>query len=1037
MQIRYSRKIILSLILLLFSFLFAGIHLSVAAKHHTPKILILHSYHRSLSWVESIEKGITREFKKNKAKAEFRFEYMDTKRIDRPDYLLSLFDMYKIKFKDIKFDLVICSDNNALNFLLLHHDVLFSGIPVVFCGINNFSDDMLSGRHLFTGVVEDVDFKSTIDVALKLSPNTRKIILYGDDSPTYHANKALMDKFIFQYKNRVKFQFKNNFNLEQILQDTRKLKPGTLIMLISTVRTKNGDLVSYVESSEMIESVSHVPIYGVWDFFLGHGIVGGKLTSGSAQGEAAADIALQILNGKQPADIPVVKTSPNRYMFDNNQLKKFHFDSSMLPENSIIINKPPSFYLKNIKLIVSTIGILLGLIFVIFILVFNIRGRKQLEKKLIESKKKYKSIFDNAVEGIFQSTPAGILIAVNPAFARIHGYSSPEDIISSINDMEKQLFVNPGDRHRYVKLLQDKGVVEHFEFKACRKDNSHIWVSVCARAVYDKNGNVICFEGNVTDITKRKQSEKQIARLATVVEQSGEEVVITDLKGNIEYVNPEFEKVTGYNFKEVKNKNPRILKSGEQDTGFYKNLWDTITSGKTWNGIFSNKKKDGTIFYERAIIFPVKDEKNNITGFAAAKQDITHEKILERQLQQSQKMESIGTLAGGIAHDFNNILFPIMGYTEMLIKDLPMDSPMQKSLDRIYAGALRAKNLVQQILTFSRQETCELKPVKIQNAVIEALKLIRASIPATINITQDIRTDCGMVRADPTQIHQIVMNLATNAWHAMKNTGGKLTISLKKIKLRKPEIYTIDSKIIPGDYVCLTIGDTGTGMDKTVLGKIFDPFFTTKQKGKGTGMGLSVVHGIVRNMGGGIKVETEPERGTEFKVYLPVVKSSVKEKFVENKDKLQGGTERILLVDDEEYIITMETEMLEKLGYQVTSSSSSINALEIFRASPNKVDMVITDMAMPNMSGDELSMQLIKIRPDIPILLCTGFSETMSEKQAISLGIKGFLFKPVLMNDLALKIRKILDNGHEADLDSGPDPSQRIKDSDKLWVEDA
>ncbi len=1017
MQIKYSRKFILSLVMFLFFFLSAGIHLSAAVEHHTPEILILHSYHKSLSWVKSIEKGITLEFKKKGVNAEFRYEYMDTKRINRPDYLLSLFDMYKIKFKDIRFDLIICSDNNALIFLLLHHDVLFPGTPVVFCGINNYNDNMLSNRHLFTGIVEDVDFKSTIDVALKLNPDTRKIIIYGDDSPTYHANKALIDRLIPQYKNRVKFQFKNNLNLEKILQDIRKLKSDSLILLASTVRTKTGNLVSFAESAEMMEKVSNVPIYGAWDFFLGHGIVGGKLTSGFAQGEAAADIALQILNGKKPADIPVVKTSPNRYMFDNRELEKFHIKPSMLPENSVIINKPVPFYLKNIKLIVSSICIILGLVFVIFILVFNIRSRKQLEKKLIESEKKYKSIFDNAVEGIFQSTPEGTLIDVNPAFARIHGYESPNEIISSIYDIGKQIFVNPVDRFRYVKLMKDKGFVEHFESKVRRKDDKHIWVSICARAVYDKNGNIICFEGNVTDITKRKQSEKQIARLATVVEQSGEVVVITDLKGDIEYVNPEFEKVTGYNFNEVKRQNPRILKSGEQDTQFYKNMWDTITSGKTWHGTFSNKKKDGTIFYERAIIFPIKDEKNNITGFAAAKQDITHEKNLERQLQQSQKMESIGTLAGGIAHDFNNILFPIMGYTEMMIKDLPLDSPMHKGLDRIYAGALRAKNLVQQILTFSRQEIFELKPVKIQDIVVEALKLIRASIPATIEIIQDIQRDCGMVRADPTRIHQIVMNLATNAWHAMENSVGKLTISLKQIKLSDKDIYAIDFEIIPGDYVCLMVSDTGSGMDKAVLAKIFDPFFTTKQKGKGTGMGLSVVHGIVKNMGGGIKVESEPEKGTEFKVYFPVAESSFvaesffKEYFVENHgQKVQGGGESILLVDDEEDIITMETEMLESLGYKVTSSASSIDALEIFRAAYDQFDMVITDMAMPDIPGDKLSMQLIKIRPDIPILLCTGFSETMSEKQAASLGIRGFLFKPVLMKDLALKIRKILDS---------------------------
>ena len=382
-------------------------------------------------------------------------------------------------------------------------------------------------------------------------------------------------------------------------------------------------------------------------------------------------------------------------------------------------------------------------------------------------------------------------------------------------------------------------------------------------------------------------------------------------------------------------------------------------------------------------------------------------KGLESQLIQSHKMEAIGTLAGGIAHDFNNILFPIVGHAEVLLEDVPEESPFWRSLNGIYSAALRAKDLVNQILTFSRQEKNELKLIKVQNIIKEASKLIRSTIPKTIDIQQNIQADCSMIKADPTQIHQVVMNLSINAYHAMADTGGELKLDLTEKELTTEDI--MDSDMIPGTYACLTISDSGVGMDKEVMEKIFDPFFTTKENGKGTGMGLSVVHGIVTGMGGSVQVYSEPGKGTEFHVYLPVVMNSFEKHNIQPKEIIQGGTGQILLVDDEEGIITMEKQMLERLGYQVTSRISSIDALEAFRANPDKFDLVITDMAMPGLSGDKFAAELTRIRPDIPILLCTGFSETMSEETALSRGISGFLIKPIIMKDLSQKVSEMMD----------------------------
>ena len=382
---------------------------------------------------------------------------------------------------------------------------------------------------------------------------------------------------------------------------------------------------------------------------------------------------------------------------------------------------------------------------------------------------------------------------------------------------------------------------------------------------------------------------------------------------------------------------------------------------------------------------------------------------LEAQLQQSQKMESIGNLAGGIAHDFNNILSSIIGYTELSLDDVDKNTRLEENLQQVYIAGKRARDLVKQILTFARQSEEKTKPLRIDTLTKEVLKFIRSSIPASIKIDQQIKSE-SVIMGNVTQVHQILMNLCTNAAHAMEEKCGVLKIELEDVVI-DDGFHFQNLSLEPGNYVKLTVSDTGTGIEPDIIESIFEPYFTTKEPGDGTGMGLALVHGIIHSYGGDISVKSAVGQGTAFEIYLPITGNhSEHVKYISNK--LSFGTEKILFVDDEDSIVRLGNQILESLGYSVTIQADSIGALELFRSKPNGFDLVITDMTMPDMNGDELATELLKIREDIPIILCTGYSRKISVERAAEIGIKAFLNKPIIKADLAKTVRKVLNEAN-------------------------
>ncbi len=759
--------------------------------------------------------------------------------------------------------------------------------------------------------------------------------------------------------------------------------------------------------------------------------------------------------------------------------------------------------------------------------------RKLAEEALRQSEEKFRRIYENSVVGFFQSTPEGRFLRVNHAFAKMLGYESPEELVSSISDITSQAYANPKDRSRYHKSLKAHGYVEDFELKVRCKDGSEVWLSDSSRAFFDKNGEAVRYEGIVVDITERKRAEKALRdseknyrdifensndaifvhdaetgqivdvnrtacemfghsleemkrmdvgdfslgeppytqkqalewiqkayqygpqrfewlarnkqgelmwfensllcaeiadknrvlvfgrniddrkkaehdreRLLSAMEQAAEVMVITDPDGVIQYVNPAFERVTGYTAEEVKGKNPRILKSGKQDEGFYRELWQTITSGRNWQGRFVNRRKDGSLYTEEASISPVIDVTGRINNFVAVKRDITSEIELETRLAQAQKMEAIGTLAGGIAHDFNNILSAVMGYSEMAKSDLPKESYASQCIEEVLLASHRAKALVKQILAFSRFSEEGMQPLKAGLLLKEAVKLLRASLPSTIEMRTEISASKDTILANATQTHQVVMNLCTNAYHAMHDSGGILTVTLKELDVDAKDTAGYDD-LDPGRYLVLGISDTGHGMSPEVMERIFDPYFTTKEKGVGTGLGLSVVHGIVKRHGGTIRVWSLPGEGTTFQVMLPVIEESAAVSAPAPVDAPKG-TGRILFVDDEAPIANIGRQMLRRLGYDVEVATGSMEALERFESCPDDFDLVITDMTMPHLRGDELARAVMDVRPDMPVILCTGYSDMINKEKARGMGIREVLEKPVGMLEMAGAVHDVL-----------------------------
>ena len=634
--------------------------------------------------------------------------------------------------------------------------------------------------------------------------------------------------------------------------------------------------------------------------------------------------------------------------------------------------------------------------------------QREADEALRESEQKFRAIFENAPLGMFRSTPEGRFIEVNDALAEMLGFESPEQVLCEIDNIADQIYADTEKRARIVTEQLTESARPPVLNRYRRRDGSEFVARLYLKTIRDEKGCPLYLEGIVEDLTELRRAEFERERLLSAIEQSGEVIVVTDPDGIIQYANPAFERITGYTLQEAIGRNPRFLKSGEQDDEFYQRLWATISAGCTWQGRFINRKKDGSLYTEDATVSPVWDQTGQIHNYIAVKRDISKEIDLEERYHQSQKLEAIGQLAGGIAHDFNNLLLVINGYSEMAHESVDEGSQAKRALEGVMEAGQRAATLVSQLLAFSRRQMIQPETLNLNDVVSDLMKMLTRIIGEHIRLDFVPAQALEPIYADRGMMEQIIMNLSVNSRDAMSE-GGELTIETDEVELNGDFAET-QPWVEPGPYVMLTVSDTGCGMDEETLGHIFEPFFTTKGVGQGTGLGLATVYGIVRQHKGAIVPSSTLGEGTTFKVYLPVTRKEPARDEPKVETVPAGGTETILLVEDDLAVLKLVRQLLERKGYTVLTANNGKVAVDLFEQHADEIDLVILDVIMPEKSGVEARIAIKKENPGVPVLFATGYADNAFDTDFIMSESQPLLRKPYEPSELYRAVREAIDS---------------------------
>jgi PAS domain S-box-containing protein len=911
-------------------------------------VLILNSYHQGYKWTDEETQGALKALDAMKDNITIYIEYMGTKWVGDDQYFEQLHHTMKHKFRNVRFDVIILSDNDALNFMVKYRDDIFGKVPTVFCGINYFTDGDLKGQPLYTGINETADVKGTLEIALRLHPSIKKVIITNDTTITGRRLHDELTKVIPAFQDKVQFKFLEDIEMGKLLEEVEKLPSDSLILYTLFFRDKTGNFYEYDESISLIAHRAKVPVYGTWDFSFGYGIVGGLLTSGYDQGRAAGEMALRILKGEKIEDIPVVRQSPTRYMFDYHQMERFGIKRSALPPESVIINEPASLYEIHQGLVWGSVASISVLTFIIIVLLFNNHKRKEAERALRKARDELET---RVQERTFEL------------------------------EMVNRLLVNEiADRKRATEALKKS-------------------------------------EGNLSDI----------------VEFLPDATFVIELEGKVIAWNRAIEEMTGIRKEEM---------IGQRDHAysipFYgerrRQLLDLIdVSDKELESKYKSVQRKGNTLYAEAFApalyggkgahfwatgAPLFDGSGNRVGAIESIRDITEryqmeeeKRRLEERLNRAEKMEALGTLAGGVAHDLNNVLGVVVGYAELLLMNADKSSPIRPQLVSIMNGGQRAAAIVDDLLTLARRGVSGREVLNLNKIIADCRQSPEfeklSSYHSPVKIRTDLEPDLLNISGSSVHLGKTLFNLVSNASEAMPKGGG-VTIKTANQYLDKP-IHGYD-EVRTGDYVVLSVSDTGEGIHEADLKRIFEPFYTKKEMGRsGTGLGLAVVWGTVKDHQGYLNVESEEGKGSVFTLYFPVTREDISSEAVAvTISEYMGSGESILVVDDVKEQRDLAAGMLRTLNYSITSVSSGEEAVAYLME--HQADLMLLDMIMdPGMDGLDTYRSILKINPRQKAIIVSGFSESDRVKAAQDLGAGAYVRKPYIVEKLGLAVKKELD----------------------------
>lgn len=974
------------------------------------RVLLLYSFDNDEGMYTGFDHVLRSELRSGlRDRVEFYTEYLDLVRFPGPAHASNLVKLLRLEFSEQKPDLIIPVSYSAMKFLLEDGKELFPGTPAVALFNSRRLEEVkrrissgTAGRDI-TGVASADEPSRTLDLALRLQPDTQRVVVVVGSSPLEQYWLEQLKQDFLPYRQTVEIDFLTGLAMNDILRQVAALPPHSVVLNTFFFEDARGQFFLEQESLDLVASAARAPVYAIYSTDIGHGAIGGRMTDPENAGRKIARTAIRVLNGENSARIPIELDNSAQETVDWRQLQRWHISEARLPSATIELFREPSLWEHYRYPIVAVISFCVIETFLIFALLFTVRRRRLAEKALRHEKTLADAVIES-LPGIFllQDT-SGKNVRWNKNAERLARYAPAEvSVLGNVADEYKEAaqrakneaFERGSSQLEACLLVQGGGTVPYY-FTGVR-------VELEGKPYLAAVG---------IDLTENKQAEEAVRRseaeLRSFVKNAPYGIgTISVQQDRFLHANPALVKLLGYQSEaEVLALTvSRDLHSAGAD-GFRAQP----TRADFFSAVeFTWKRKDGKPVVVRASGRRMSSPEHGGDILEIIAEDVTARKLLEEQLRHAQKLEALGQLAGSVAHDFNNLLGVIIGYTELLSADLVSAGKASARLETIKKAGVRAASLTSQLLAFSRRQVLQPKVVNLNSLVTETQKMLQRLVGEDIEQRVELDPALGKTKADSGQMVQVIMNLAVNARDAMPN-GGKLTIKTANVKFEDATSF-YGVAVAPGDYVMLSVSDTGTGMGTETRERLFEPFFTTKPAGKGTGLGLATVYGIVKQSGGYIFADSELHQGTTFNVYLPQVDLPVElvSSPVAKKEGLLPESETLLVVEDERSFRELLREGLQSRGYQVLAASNGVDALQLVEQYNGPIHLLITDVIMPQMSGPELAKCLIDVRGNIDVLYMSGYADDKLGTVSDSNGELTWIQKPFYLDDLVQKIREVL-----------------------------